>query len=212
MSSEFINDAIQDFQYGDFFVPHQTNINFNRYIIHGPEDISAGDKTDVVKVGQCIVSLDDTSCKPKRTKQVLKFNQKQYRRSVIPAEYIDKDKIKQLEINNVDYISEKNIVHKIRIIELKLENENKKYVHLADLGSIVIRKSNTVRLVGQFCTPDKKIQLHIKHNYNNIKGRRTVVLSLNGVIAFTKLKKIVGYTHFVSWINEIIIPLLTCQE
>ncbi len=172
----------------------------------------------ISKVEQCAVPtyVVDISSKPKSTKLVIKPkrkikpSRKQYRKPIIYAKYISKDKIKQINTNNVDYICEKNIVYKIRIIEIIFKNKIQKYVHLADLGGAVILKSNIVRLVNHFSTPEQKIRIYVdRSNYNNVRGHRASVLSLNGVISFIKLQLIAKHTHFVNWINETIIPLLT---
>lgn len=87
------------------------------------------------------------------------------------------------------------------------------YVHAADLGSVIERKSNISRLFGKFDSPSEKLLLRVVGSHNHTKGQESNVLTAQGIKRFLTIRKMLdappGYGE---WVLNTLLPAMGCEE
>jgi hypothetical protein len=94
------------------------------------------------------------------------------------------------------------------------------FVHAADLGGVVERKSNIARMFGKYTSPEEKVLATVPGAHNHTIGQISNALSVLGVKRFLQCcgkMRTSGTTsdsqivHFRSWIEDTLLPLMACQ-
>lgn len=106
-----------------------------------------------------------------------------------------------------------NVQHSVRILTVTNMRTHAiaSYVHAADLGGCVERKSNISRLFGQFLSPSEKVLMNVCGSHNHTIGQESNVLTVRGVYRFFKCSKMRDQPHFIQWITDTIVPILLTQ-
>ena len=99
---------------------------------------------------------------------------------------------------------------KIRLVKITNKSTNKidVYVHAADLGGVVERKSNISRLFGQFESPTEKLLMSVSGAHNHSIGQESNILTYQGVCEFFNQKKMKTQLHYKHWIKSEILPTM----
>jgi len=107
------------------------------------------------------------------------------------------------------YYDEHDIEHSIRILTVTNHETHavESFVHAADLGGVVERKSNISRLFGQFNSPAEKVLMNVTGTHNHSIGQESNVLTRAGVLRFFDCSKMRGQTQYREWIEDVILPI-----
>ena len=107
---------------------------------------------------------------------------------------------------------------KIRLIQVyQKQNATNRligaYIHAADLGSVVERKSNISRLFGKFESPSQKLLLRVVGTHNHTIGQEANVLTSNGVKRFLGVPKMQDApSGYAAWIQNVLLPVMSCHD
>jgi len=82
------------------------------------------------------------------------------------------------------------------------------YVHGADVGGVIERKSNISRMFGQFLSPREKILMNVTGKHNHTVGQEANVLTVDGVERLMGLKKCIPNVEYTQWLREVLVPVL----
>ena len=100
--------------------------------------------------------------------------------------------------------------HSIRIIHThdRHSNTHSTYVHGADVGGVIERKSNISRMFGQFDSPREKVLMNVTGKHNHTVGQEANVLTVEGVRRLMGLKKCQPNAEYQQWLKEVLVPRL----
>jgi len=100
--------------------------------------------------------------------------------------------------------------HSIRIIYThdRHTNTHSTYVHGADVGGVIERKSNISRMFGQFDSPREKVLMNVTGKHNHTVGQEANVLTVEGVKRLMGLKKCAPHVEYQKWLKEVLVPRL----
>jgi len=99
--------------------------------------------------------------------------------------------------------------HSIRIIHTHTTTGHTAcYVHGADVGGVIERKSNISRMFGQFESPREKVLMNVTGKHNHTVGQEANVLTVAGVERLMTLKKCVPNVEYCEWLREQLLPRL----
>jgi len=103
-----------------------------------------------------------------------------------------------------------SLPHKIRLIRVFNTDTQivSMYVHAADLGGVVERKSNISRLFGKFESPAEKLLMSVVGAHNHSVGQESNVLTSKGVRKFLLTNKMRDEAHYRQWILSVLLPQL----
>ena len=93
------------------------------------------------------------------------------------------------------------------------------YVHAADLGGVVERKSNIARLFGKYASPEDKLLTKVVGAHNHTIGQTSNILSVAGVKQFLRCRKMQvsdstsdgKIRQYRAWIEETLLPIISSQ-
>lgn len=100
--------------------------------------------------------------------------------------------------------------HSIRIIHTHNSHGHTAacYVHGADVGGVIERKSNISRMFGQFHSPHEKVLMNVTGKHNHTVGQEANVLTVAGVERLMTLKKCVPNGEYCDWLRDVLLPRL----
>ena len=99
--------------------------------------------------------------------------------------------------------------HSIRIIHThSASGQSACYVHGADVGGVIERKSNISRMFGQFESPREKVLMNVTGKHNHTVGQEANVLTVAGVERLMTLKKCVPNVEYCDWLRTQLLPRL----
>jgi len=126
------------------------------------------------------------------------------------------DSVDELDINSIVFKHRRqstlSVATRVRLVRVRLRHEPhvvQTFVHAADLGSIVERKSNISRLFGAFRSPHEKLLMCVPGTHNHAVGQVANVLTHAGVVAFMKHRRVEDQHALRLWIGLEILPLLS---
>ena len=128
------------------------------------------------------------------------------RRCVVSAQKLPTD-TSHLELSmSVVYFQH----HSIRIIHThdRTTATRSTYVHGADVGGVIERKSNISRMFGQFDSPREKVLMNVTGKHNHTVGQEANVLTVEGVRRLMGLKKCQPNAEYQAWLREVLVPRL----
>lgn len=130
--------------------------------------------------------------------------------SNVQLEVIDKFYIKPSQTDEETGLSVPSQTYKVRLIKVinTITNKIDCYVHAADIGGVVERKSNISRLFGQFESPSEKLLMNVQGAHNHSIGQESNILTYQGVKTFFTQKKMKNNTHYRTWIENEILPAI----
>ena len=104
--------------------------------------------------------------------------------------------------------------HSIRIIHTfdRFTQQRSTYVHGADVGGVIERKSNISRMFGQFESPREKVLMNVTGKHNHTVGQEANVLTVEGVRRLMSLKKCQPHTAYQQWLRDVLVPRLQQQQ
>jgi len=107
------------------------------------------------------------------------------------------------------YYDEHDVEHSIRILTVTNHETHavESFVHAADLGGVVERKSNISRLFGQFSSPAEKVLMNVTGTHNHSIGQESNVLTRAGVLRFFDCSKMRGQTQYREWVEDVILSI-----
>ena len=100
--------------------------------------------------------------------------------------------------------------HSIRIIHThdRATGQQSTYVHGADVGGVIERKSNISRMFGQFESPREKVLMNVTGKHNHTVGQEANVLTVEGVKRLMGLKKCQPNAEYQHWLRDVLVPRL----
>ena len=100
--------------------------------------------------------------------------------------------------------------HSIRIIHTHDRGTGQRatYVHGADVGGVIERKSNISRMFGQFESPREKVLMNVTGKHNHTVGQEANVLTVEGVKRLMGLKKCQPNVDYQHWLRDVLVPRL----
>ena len=99
--------------------------------------------------------------------------------------------------------------HSIRIIHTNSASGHTAcYVHGADVGGVIERKSNISRMFGQFESPREKVLMNVTGKHNHTVGQEANVLTMAGVERLMTLKKCAPNVEYCDWLRTQLLPRL----
>ena len=99
--------------------------------------------------------------------------------------------------------------HSIRIIHThSASGQSACYVHGADVGGVIERKSNISRMFGQFESPREKVLMNVTGKHNHTVGQEANVLTVAGVERLMTLKKCTPNVEYCDWLRTQLLPRL----
>ena len=100
--------------------------------------------------------------------------------------------------------------HSIRIIHTYDRRASVRhcYVHGADVGGVIERKSNISRMFGQFSSPREKLLMNVTGKHNHTVGQEANVLTVEGVVRLISLKKCQPNKEYSHWLRDVLLPTL----
>ena len=99
--------------------------------------------------------------------------------------------------------------HSIRIIHThSASGQSACYVHGADVGGVIERKSNISRMFGQFESPREKVLMNVTGKHNHTVGQEANVLTVAGVERLMTLKKCAPNVEYCDWLRTQLLPRL----
>ena len=99
--------------------------------------------------------------------------------------------------------------HSIRIIHTHSTDRRAAcYVHGADVGGVIERKSNISRMFGQFESPREKVLMNVTGKHNHTVGQEANVLTVAGVERLMTLKKCAPNAEYCDWLRTQLLPRL----
>ena len=128
------------------------------------------------------------------------------RRCVVSAQKLPTD-TSHLELSmSVVYFQQ----HSIRIIHTheRTTSLRSTYVHGADVGGVIERKSNISRMFGQFDSPREKVLMNVTGKHNHTVGQEANVLTVEGVRRLMQLKKCQPNVEYQAWLRDVLVPRL----